>query len=113
MVAQPLPALLAIGETIITVIIGSAAIALFVVALRGMQWKPWVPAAVTVTAIFLWRLDPSATPAETPLMLASAASIAVIVWAAARFLLQRNLLAYPLTIALAMLALSASILLQN
>ncbi|MEK6375519.1 MAG: type II CAAX endopeptidase family protein [Acidobacteriota bacterium] len=112
-VAQPLPALLAIGETIIRVILGSAAVALFIVALRGLRWKPWLPTAVAITAMFLAGLDASATPAETPLMLASAASLAVIAWAAARFLLQRNLLAYPLTIALAALVSSVSILLQG
>ena len=112
-VAQPLPALLAIGEAVIQVIVGSAAVALFVVALRGLQWKPWVPAAVAITAMFLAGLDESATPAETPMMLASAASLAVLAWAAARYLLQRNLIAYPLTIALAALLTTASTLLQN
>jgi len=112
-VAQPLPALLTIGQTIVHVLLGSAAVALFVVALRGMRWKPWVPGTVAIAAMFLAGLDASATPAETPMMLASAASLALIAWAAAHFLLQRNLLAYPLTIALAALLSSVSLLLQN
>jgi membrane protease YdiL (CAAX protease family) len=113
-VAQPLPALLAIGQTIVHVILGSAAVALFVLALRSLRsWGTWVPAAVAIAAMFLAGLEASATPTETPMMLAAAASLAVLAWAAARFLLQRNLLAYPLTIALVALVSSASFLLQN
>jgi len=46
-------------------------------------------------------------------MLLSSATLALIAWIAARFLLGRNLLAYPLTIALAMLLSNAAVLLQN
>jgi len=112
-VALPLPALLAVGEAIIRTILGTAAVGLFVVALRGLQWKPWLPAAVAIAALFLTGLDPSATPRETPLMLVSAATLALLAWAAARFLLGRNLLAYPLTIALAAMVSSVALLLQN
>ena len=111
--ALSLPGLLTAGDMIVRTILGAAAVGLFLVALRGLAWKPWLPSAVAVTALFLAGVDPSATARQTPLMLAAAATIALIAWIAARFLLQRNLLAYPLTIALAMLLSNAALLLGN
>src|SRR5262249_20433257 len=52
-VGLPLPALVALGETAIRTILGSAAIGLFIVSLRGLRWKPWLPSAVAVAALFL------------------------------------------------------------
>jgi hypothetical protein len=112
-IALPMPALLAVGQAITRAILWSAAIGLFMVSMRGLRWKPWLPSAVAVTALFLTFLDSSATPAQTPLMLLSAATLAVVPWIAVRFFLGRNLLAYPLTIALAMLLSSVALLLQN
>jgi membrane protease YdiL (CAAX protease family) len=112
-VGLPLPALLSCGWTLVGTIVGSAAVGLFVVALRGMRWRPWLPWAVAVTALFLRGIDPTVTPAETPLTLIDALTVALIAWIAVRFLLGRNLLAYPLTIALVMLLSSASGLMQN
>src|SRR5262249_51854028 len=77
------------------------------------RWKPWLPPLVAIVVLFLGALDPSAAPRQMPLMLLSAASLAVVAWIAARFLLGRNLLAYPLTLALAMLLSSIGMLLQN
>jgi membrane protease YdiL (CAAX protease family) len=112
-VATPMPALFAIGWAVVFTILWSAAIGLFVLALREMRWKPWLPSAIAIVLLFLMFLDQSATPAQTPLMLLSAATLAIIAWAAVRFFLQRNLLAYPLTVALAMLLIDVSRLLQN
>jgi membrane protease YdiL (CAAX protease family) len=112
-VAQPFPALLDIGGALLRTILGSAAIGLLILSLRGLRSKPWLPSLAGVVLLFLAGVDPSATVAQTPLMLVSAASLAIIAWIAARFFLGRNLLAYALTIALATLASSAAFLLQN
>jgi membrane protease YdiL (CAAX protease family) len=112
-VAVPLPGVLAVAQTLLRTLYGSAAAGLFILALRGLRFKAWIPAATGVTVLFLAGLDSSAAPRQVPLMLLSAASIALISWIAARFFLGRNLLAYPLTIALSMLLSSVSFLLQN
>jgi hypothetical protein len=112
-VAIPLPALVSIGWAVVGTIVGSAAVGLLVQSLRGMTWRPWLPWVVVLIALFLRGLDPSATAKETPLMLLNAATLALIAGLAARYLLGRNLLAYPLTIALAMLLSNVSTLLQN
>jgi len=110
---EPLPGVIAVAETLVRTLIGCAGIGLFLIALRGLNFKPWLPSAIAVAAIFLTGIDSSASPQQMPLMLAAAASMALLVWIAARFLLGRNLLAYPLALALALLASSASLLLQN
>jgi len=112
-VALPVPALLAIAETIVRTLGLAAAIGLFLAALRGMESRRWLPPLVATAAIFLANLDSGITPAQAPLMLLSAASLAFVAWLAARFFLGRNLLAYPLTIALALLASNGAMLLQN
>jgi membrane protease YdiL (CAAX protease family) len=112
-VALPLPGLLAVGDAIIRTILASAAIGLFIASLSGLRWKSWLPSVVAVAALFLAGVDPSATPRQLPLMLLTAASLPLVAWLAVRFFLGRNLLAYPLTIALAMLVSNASLLLQN
>jgi hypothetical protein len=109
----PMPGPLAVGQAIIHTILGSAAVGLFIISLRGLQWKPWLPPVVAVTVLFLAGVDPSATPRQMPLMLLSAATLPVIIWIAVQFFLGRNLLAYPLTIALSLLLSSAALLLQN
>ena len=111
--ALPLPALLAAGETLIRTILGTAAVGLLIFALQGFRSRPWLPAAIATVIVFLATIDASVTAKQTPLMLAAAASLAAIAWVAVRFLLERNLLAYPLTIALAMLASNVGLLLQN
>jgi membrane protease YdiL (CAAX protease family) len=110
---QPVPGLLEIGDAILWTLFGCAAIGLLLLTLTGLHARPWIPAAVGVAAACLAFLDQSATPQQTPLMLAEAASLALVVWIAVRYLLGRNLLAYPLALALAMLASSAATLLQN
>src|SRR5207244_423701 len=111
--ALPLPALLAVAETVTRTLIGCAGVGLFILALRGIRWRPWLPGAIAMFVMFFATVDPSVTPAQTPLMLAGAASLAAIVWLAARYLLEGNLLAYPLAIALSMLASNVALLLQN
>ena len=66
-------------------------------------------------AVTIWTptLDPSATAAQRPLMLASAATTALLAWLTIRWFLGSNLFAYPLAIAVAMLAAHGATLVQN
>jgi membrane protease YdiL (CAAX protease family) len=112
-VAVPLPGLLGIVSAIRWTLIGCAAFGLFMLALRGFTARPWLPAAIGTIAIFLAALDASANLNETPLMLISAAVAATLAFIVIRFVLGTNLLAYPLTIAVALLLSNGADLLQN
>ncbi|HEV7570173.1 MAG TPA: CPBP family glutamic-type intramembrane protease [Thermoanaerobaculia bacterium] len=112
-VAIRLPALLGIASTIIRTLLACAVFGLFIVALRGFSNRPWLPAMIGTTAIFLAALDASANLSETPLMLASAAVVAALAFIVIRYILGTNLLAYPLTIAVALLLGNGADLLQN
>jgi hypothetical protein len=82
-------------------------------ALRGFTSKPWLPALVGILAIFFAAIDASANARQTPLMLVGAAMTAGIAFIAIRYVLGANLLAYPLTIAVALLLGNGADLLQN
>jgi len=112
-VNMTLPSLLAIGEAALRAIEASAAVALFVVGLRGMPRAERFGDATAIAAIFFVSLDPTMRPPEAPFMLFSAATAAVLAWLIVRYVLGTNLLAYPIAVALAMLLASAATLLQN
>jgi len=112
-VALPLPALSGIFSTILLTLNICAAIGLFMVALRSFVTKSWLPATVGISIAFLTTLDSSANLQQTPLALVSAALFAVLAYVVVRYILGTNLLAYPLTIALAILLGNAADLLQN
>jgi membrane protease YdiL (CAAX protease family) len=112
-VAIPLPALVGIASTIIRTLMACAVFGLFMLALRGFNARPWLPAMIATTAIFLAAFDASANLKETPLMLISAAIVAALAFIVVRYILAANLLAYPLTIAVALLLGNAADLLQN
>jgi membrane protease YdiL (CAAX protease family) len=112
-VAIPLPGLVGIASTIIRTLMGCAVFGLFMLALRGFTARTWFPATIATIAIFLAALDASANFKETPLMLASAAVTAALAFIVIRYILGTNLLAYPLTIAVALLLGNAADLLQN
>jgi membrane protease YdiL (CAAX protease family) len=112
-VAIPLPALLGIASTIIRTLMVCAVFGLFMLALRGFTARPWLPATIATIAIFLAALDASANLKETPLMLFSAAVTAALAFILIRYILGTNLLAYPLTIAVALLLGNGADLLQN
>ncbi len=95
------PAVLAIADAIFNTIVGSAVIASFAVALGLMRKRPWLSEGLIIAIIFCAALDPSATAARTPLMLARAAVLAIAAWATIRYLLRDNLLAWPVTIFIA------------
>ncbi|HEY8132740.1 MAG TPA: type II CAAX endopeptidase family protein [Thermoanaerobaculia bacterium] len=108
-----LPSLLAIGEAALRAIEASAAVALFVVGLRGLPRAERFADATAIAALFFVSLDPSMRPAEAPFMLFAAATAAALAWAVVRYVFGTNLLAYPTAIALAMLLGSAATFLQN
>ncbi len=112
-VNMAMPSLLAIGEAAVRALEASAAVALFVVGLRGMPKAQRFADATAITAIFFVSLEPSTHPAQTPFMLVTAASGALLAWFAVRHLLRENLLAYPLVVALVFLIGNAANLLQN
>ncbi|MEA2328901.1 MAG: hypothetical protein QOE68_3860 [Thermoanaerobaculia bacterium] len=112
-VALPLPGLLGILSTIIRTLTVCAVFGLFMLALRGFTARPWLPATIGTIAIFLATIDSSANAKEMPLMLASAAITAALAFLVIRYVLGANLLAYPLTIATALLLGNGADLLQN
>jgi membrane protease YdiL (CAAX protease family) len=112
-VALPLPGLSGIFSTILLTLNICAAFGLFIVALRSFVTKSWLPTTIGIAIVFLTALDSSANLGQTPLMLVSAAVITLLAFVVIRYVLGTNLLAYPLTIALAILLGNAADLLQN
>ena len=112
-VALPLPGLLGILSSILVTLTGSAVFGLFILALRGFATKSWLPAVIGMTAVFFATLDSSANLQQVPLMLVSAALQALLAFIVVRYVLGDNLLAYPLTIAVAVLLGNSADLLQN
>jgi hypothetical protein len=113
LVAIPWPAAVAIGNAIFSAIAGSAAMACFAVSFSSLRKKPWIADALAVAMIFCAAVDPSTDSARTPLMLVRAALMAVATWGLARFVLSRTLLAWPVTIFLALLLQAAFTMLEN
>lgn len=112
-VALPMPALLLIGEGVVRAIETSAAIALFVYALRGFEGPKWLPDAIGVVGVFCLSLDAGARGAQIPMAIFSALTAALIAWITVRFVLGGNLIAYPLAALLAFLLNGAASLLQH
>jgi membrane protease YdiL (CAAX protease family) len=106
-VATPLPAVVETLQAVFVAIIFAAAVALYASAIRKRT------AVVTIIAIFCASVDPFATAAQTPLMLVRALVVAVLAWAIARYVLDGNPLAWPLTAFLAAVLQTAAVLLQN
>jgi len=103
----PLPALVDGAQALFGAIAISGAVALYAYALRK-----WV-ALITMAALFCVSVDPLATNAQAPLMLAHAAAFAVVAWLVARYVLDANPLAWPLAVFLASTLQTAALLLQN
>lgn len=112
-VALPLPGLLGILSTIIRTLTFCAVFGLFIVALRSFTWKPWLPATIGMVTLFLTALDSTANLQQTPLMLVAAAVTTLLAFVVIRYVMGSNLLAYPLTIAVASLLGNGVDLLQN
>ncbi|MGH9424682.1 MAG: CPBP family glutamic-type intramembrane protease [Thermoanaerobaculia bacterium] len=112
-VALPLPGLLGILSTIVKTLTFCAVFGLLMLALRSFVSKPWLPAAIGTTMLFLAALDSTANLQQTPLMLVAAAVTTALAFVIVRYVIGPNLLAYPLMIAVASLAGNGVDLLQN
>jgi hypothetical protein len=107
------PAALDIGHAALWTTWACAVVALFAHAVRNMpRARKWGD-GTAIVMLFCSLLQPSANLAESPLMLLSALTGALLVWFIVRFVLKENLLAYPLAVALAVLLGSAATLLEN
>ncbi len=101
LVAVALPSLIIVGDAIFAAIAGSAAVALYMAAVAPMRRTRWLPALVTISILFTLSLDPGATPRQMAVMLIRSLVMALFGWCAGRYLLGRNLLAWPLAFFLA------------
>ncbi|MDP9193431.1 MAG: CPBP family glutamic-type intramembrane protease [Acidobacteriota bacterium] len=106
-VATPLPAVIETLQALFGAIVFAAAVALYATAIRKHA------AIVTIVAIFCLSIDPSATAAQTPLMLLRALIAALLAWVVARYVLGENPLAWPLAAFLVSILQVAGVLLQN
>jgi hypothetical protein len=109
----PLPSLMGIGGAAIQALEASAAVALFMVAIREMPGRVWLRDAVPMAMIFFLTIDSSVTLRQMPLMLLSAATASLLAWCIVRFVLRENRLAYPLVFFWGSLLASAATLLSN
>jgi len=106
-VALPFPGIVEALRAIPAALILSAAAALFAITVRKYR------AAVVIVAVFFAAVDPAATPAQAPLMIAGALVLAVLVWVIGRYVLDGNPLAWPLFVFVGFVLQTASVLLQS
>jgi membrane protease YdiL (CAAX protease family) len=106
-VATPMPAVIETLQALFGAILLAAAVALYSTAIRTNT------AIVTILAVFCASVDPSATAAQTPMMLLRAIIVALLVWVVARYVLDGNPLAWPLAAFVSSLLQTAGVLLQN
>lgn len=106
-VATPFPALTEVAQALTSAIIAAAAIALYTTAVRKRV------ALITLIGLVLVTLDPTATLAQMPLMLLRALATALLLWLVARYVLDSNPLAWPLTAFLLLTLSGGTALLRN
>lgn len=106
-IATPWPSLIEAAQAVMGAIVVSAAVALYAVALQKRV------ALITIAAIFCLAVDSTATLAQAPLMLLQAAVTAALIWITARYVLNGNPLAWPLTVFLALTLSTAAALMTN
>jgi hypothetical protein len=75
--------------------------------------KPWAAPLATMLIIFCVTIDSSATLQELPMTIVTSAALAAVVWVIARFILDGNPLAWPLTAFTVSLLESAASMAQN
>ena len=111
-VGLPLPSLFEIADAVFGAILLAGAVTMYATA--AMSWPRRGAAAITtVLLIFLVSLDTSTDLSAMPLMLLSAALTAATAWLVARYILDGNPLAWPLTAFVASLLQSGLLLAQN
>lgn len=109
-VSMSWPAVVEIAQAVYAAIVLSGAIAMAAVAIRAF---PRFRAAIALAILFCASIDPSVTMNEAPLMLARSIAIAATLWLIANFVLDGNVLAWPIAIVIAGLLPSALFLMQN
>ena len=112
-VALPVPALLALLQSVYLAIMASGAAALIAAALQSLRKLPWIPGAVTVVMLFCILVDSDVTEAQAPLIIARALVTAIALWLIVRYILGDHLLAWPLAIFTATALQSAGGMLTN
>lgn len=111
-IGLPLPSLFELGESLVSTIIVSGAVALYATVVS--RWRRrWLAAVVTMLIVFTVGIDTDATLGELPITLGVSIAAAVVVWLIARSILGANLLAWPAAILLASILQGAAALLAN
>ena len=111
-VALPMPALFELASAIFEAVLFSGAVALFIAAVRTWE-KKWLAPAVTMFLVFCVSLDSSVTASELPLMIITRLILAVMVWVIGWYILDGNVLAWPLAAFTAAVFQSGMALAQN
>ena len=112
-VSMTLPSIIDVAQAIYLTLIASGALAMAAVAIRSFPKKRGFAAAIVIAVIFCASIDPGVTMIETPLMLLRAAALAATLWLVGRYVLNGNILAWPVALFLAELVPNALFLLQN
>jgi membrane protease YdiL (CAAX protease family) len=111
-VGMPLPSLFEFADALFGAIVLAGAVTMYATA--AMSWPRRSAAAITtIILIFLVSLNSNVDARALPLMLLSAALTAVTAWVVARYILNGNPLAWPLTAFVASLVQSGLLLAQN
>jgi ABC-type multidrug transport system fused ATPase/permease subunit len=95
-VAVPFPSILTIAEAFFDAVVASGVVAAFAYAVSSFRKTPWIRDVLTIAVIFCAAVRADATFAQMPLMLFRAAALALLTWAIARYVLDGNVLAWPL-----------------
>jgi membrane protease YdiL (CAAX protease family) len=108
----PVPAVIEIAEAIFGAVVFAGAAALFANAIS--MWKNrWAAPLVTMAIIFCITIDSSARTQELPMTILTSVALAGVAWVIARFVLDGNPLAWPLTAFTISLLESAAAMAQN
>ncbi|HEY2093119.1 MAG TPA: CPBP family glutamic-type intramembrane protease [Thermoanaerobaculia bacterium] len=102
-VAIRFPAIITIGEAFFDAVIASGVVAAFAYSVSSFRKMPWLRDAITIAVIFCASMRPDATFVQTPLMLIRGAVLAFLTWFIARFVLDGNVLAWPLAVFMAVM----------
>ncbi len=111
-IGLPLPSMFELAEAIFDMVLLVGVVALFTAAVRTWKSK-WAAPAVTMAIVFCVALSASVSPREMPLMIVTRLMLAALAWVIARYILNGNLLVWPLAAFTATLFESAASLAQN
>lgn len=95
-VAVSFPSILTIAEAFFDAVVASGVVAAFAYAVSSFPKTRWLRGVLAVAVIFCAAVRADATFAQTPLMLFRAAALALLTWVVARYVLDGNVLAWPI-----------------